>query len=259
MSITVAEVAIQLNLTGPFPQGIYVEHMLSAFGRQGASFMKGVDIWLASGGEQSGADRLYSMLAKHPLMADYVTRHQYSAIYKTVGATLTDWGQLKERSIVDVGCGFGHLTSLLARLHPTSRFIGLDRVNIVATARRLNASAQAPNLEFRTAIELPVEPAQVALMICVTHEAFPCVLGPGTQPLASELEFARRISDLTGKEGVLITVNRFPRPIRQLPALDQLFASFRLHPCYVGLPAFIEVLEGDQISFLPARAYRCNH
>lgn len=194
MSITVEEAAKQLKLTGPFPQHKYVKHMLTAFGRNGDCFLDAVDSWLASGCDPSGADLLYSMLAKHPSMADYVTRHQYSDIYKIVGATLTSWGQLQERSVVDVGCGFGHLTSLLARLHPTSKFIGLDKAKVVATARKLNACPQVPNLEFNTANQLPAEAAQVALMICVTHEAFPSVMDPGTQPVAEELEFARKIS-----------------------------------------------------------------
>jgi SAM-dependent methyltransferase len=259
MSITVEEAAKQLNLTGPFPQHKYVKHMLSAFGRNGESFLDAVDSWLASGGEQSEADQLYSMLAKCPLMADYVTRHQYSAIYKIVGSTLTAWGQLQECSVVDVGCGFGHLTSLLSRLHPTSKFIGLDKAKVIAAARKLNAFPQVPNLEFKTANQLPAEAAQVALMVCVTHEAFPSVMAPGTQPVASELEFARKICELMGQDGLLVTINRFPWPIWQLPRLDELFASFQLYPCDAGLPASIEVPEGDRISLLPARAYRFKH
>lgn len=259
MSIEVEEVAKKLKLSGPFPQHKYVKQMLSAFGRHGGSFMKAVDSWLESGCQQADISRLYSMLAKNPPMADYVARHQYSAIYKSVGATLNKWGQLQERSVVDVGCGFGHLTSLLARLHPASRFVGLDKADIVATARRLNASPLVPNLEFKTAKELSGEAAQVALMICVTHEAFPSVLEPKTKPVASELDFARTISDLLVQDGVLVTINRFPRASCQLLTLDQLFASVRIYPCDVGLPAFIEVPEGDQISVLPARAYRCIH
>jgi SAM-dependent methyltransferase len=259
MNITVEEVVKQLRLTGPFPQKKYVKHMLSAFGRNGKSFMDAVDRWLASGCEQSGADQLYLMLAKCPLMANYVTRHQYSAIYRTVGASLTAWGQLQERSVVDVGCGFGHLTRLLARLHPSSNFIGLDKAKIVAAARELNTSPQVPNLEFRTVNQLPVEAAQVALMICVTHEAFPSVVEPGTQPVASELELARRVSELTGQNGVLVTINRFPWPIWQLPALDQLFSSFHIYPCELGLPPSIKLLEGEQTSSLAVRTYRHKH
>ena len=259
MSITVEEAAKRLNLRGPFPQDKYIKHMLSAFGRHGEKFMTAVDSWLESGCDPSGADLLYSTLAKHPSMADYVTRHQYSTIYQIAGSTLTAWGQLQERSVVDVGCGFGHFTSLLARLHPTSKLIGFDKPKVVAAARKLNACPQVPNLEFKTANQLPAEATQVALMICVTHEAFSSVMVPGKQPAASELEFAGKICELMEQDGLLVTINRFPQPIWQLPALDELFASFQLYPCDVGLPASIEVPEGDRISLLPARAYRFKH
>jgi SAM-dependent methyltransferase len=259
MSITVEEAAKQLNLTGPFSQQKYVTRMLSAFGRHGERFMTAVDHWLVSGCDPSGADQLYSILAKHPSMADYVTRHQYSTIYQIVGATLTAWGQLQDRSVVDVGCGFGHFTSLLARLHPTSKWIGFDKPKVVATARKLNTCPQVPNLEFKTANQLSAEAAQVALMLCVTHEAFPSLSVPGTQPAASELEFAGKICELVGQDGLLVTINRFPNPAWQMPALDEWFASFQLFPCDVGLPSSIQVPEGDRISDLPARAYRYKH
>jgi hypothetical protein len=256
MSITVEEVAKELELTGPFPQHQYVKHMERAFGRDGVRFLNAVDSCVASGADLAGVDRLYSMLAKRPLMAAYVTRHTYSALYKQVGAALTASDQLRDRSVVDIGCGFGHLTSLLARLHPSSRFVGVDKANIVATARRLSASPLVPNLEFKAANELADASAQVVLMICVTHEAFPSVMAPDTQPMASELDFARKISGLTGMDGLLVTINRFPYAIWQLPTLDRLFASFGIHPCDAGLPASIELLEGGETSVLPVRAYR---
>lgn len=230
--------------------------MQSAFGRNGERFMTAVDRFIASGCDPSDADELYSILASYPLMADYVARHQYSEIYKAVGATLTAWGQLQGRSVVDVGCGFGHLTNMIARLHNTSRVIGMDNAKIVAAARRLNDSLQVPNLEFRTANQLQGESAQVALMICVTHEAFPSVMESGLQPVPSELDFARRISELMSQDGMLVTINRFPSPNWQLPALDELFASFHIHPCDTDLPKSIELLECGHKSALPVRAYR---
>lgn len=257
MSVHIEEVAKQMGLTGPFPQEKYIKHMLSAFGRNGNKFMSAVDTWLASGCEVSGADNLYAMLAKHPLMAHYVTRHQYSAVYKAIGATLTSWEQLRERTIIDIGCGFGHLTNLLARLHPSSRLIGMDKANVVTAARRLNDSPEVANLEYRTEKELPRESAQMALMICVTHEAFPSLSEPEMQPMPSEIEFAKKISGFMQCNGLLVTINRFPYPIWQLPSMDQLFATVGFYPCDEGLPSFINLQEGGETSFLPIRTYRC--
>jgi hypothetical protein len=259
MSKRIEEIAKQMELTGPFPQERYIKHMLSAFGRNGNKFMCAVDNWLASGCDVSGAEKLYGILAKYPLMAHYVTRHQYSAIYQSIAATLTSWGQLQERTIIDIGCGFGHLTNMLARLHPSSQLIGMDKANIVNAARRLNDSPAVANLEYRTAKELPLEAAQVALMICVTHEAFPSLSEPEMPPLPPELEFAKKISGFMERNGLLVTINRFPYPMWQLPSMDQLLGSVGFYPCDEGLPSSIQLQAGGQTSFLPIRTYRYRH
>lgn len=255
----VREAAKTLGLTGPFPQLQYVRYMERAFRKKGARFLDAVDAWSADGGRPEGADALYQLLARMPPMAAYVSRHQFSQLYREAAERLAASGLLSGRVVVDFGCGFGLLTQLLARTHPDSRFVGFDHQEIVAAARKISAAQKLQNLSFVSDFDaIPSDSRNAAvLMVCVTHEIFPAVMSGAEITTSSNADVGRHLAALLQDGGILITINRFPYPERQLPRLDDAMAQFGLHVADSSLPAELLLEEAGMTSRLPIRAYGC--
>jgi SAM-dependent methyltransferase len=254
----VAKIAADMGLVGPFPQLQYVRYMERVFGRDGGRFLDAVDNWGARGCPSESAQRLYLMLAKKPAMAAYVSRHQYSRIYLKAAEILFDSGLLRNQLVIDFGCGFGHLTQLLARLHPESQVVGIDLEPIVAAARTVAGRAAPENLRFESQISASADRASphVMLMTCVTHEMFPGLIDGHKSWCEDGVRAAQALPEMLGPEGMLVTINRFPFPKQQCPSLDEVLARLGIRPIVTNLPDSLEFEELGMISKLPIRAYR---
>lgn len=253
----VAKTAERLGLNGPFPQAQYVQYIERAFGRDGARFLDAVDAWISQGAPADEAGRLYSLLARRPAMAAYVSRHQYSALYVSAAQVLHASGLLHKAQVVDYGCGFGQFTQMLAHLYPESEFIGMDVSPVIAAARRITAKNAAGNLRFA---ELKsdlgsADRDRIILMMCVIHEMFPELgVRGGTPDPGVEAEAAW--PNLVEPGTRLITINRLPYPHWQLPQLDGVMAKLGLQVVSSPLPDAVTVAGGGGPSRLPIRVYQ---
>lgn len=260
-SIQVSEIragAKALGLTGPFPQHQYVQYLERAFGRDGSRFLDAVDQWTAQGGPPQGAAALYRMLARKPAMAEYVTRHQYSQLYLEFGEVLAESGLLTGHKVIDFGCGFGLFAQLLARAYPNIQVVGYDRKEIIQAALTRTRRQNLDNLSFTSDLKALAGGGarHIVLMFCTTHEMFPSLLRRDGEILVPDNLTSGELPGLLGDAGILITVNRFPYPDRQLPRLDGLMAAWDLHPVDVGLGAELSLIESGHTSNLPIRAFR---
>ena len=254
----VAKAAADLGLAGPFPQLQYIHYMERAFGRDGARFLNAVDEWIAHGCPPELTARLYLMLARKPAMAAYVSRHQYSRLYLKAAEILVDSGLLRDRLVIDLGCGFGLLTQLLARLHPESQVVGVDLAPILAAARTIAGKAAPGNLRFESAIPASADRTspRVMLMTCVTHEMFPGLMNGYGSWVKDDVLAGQALPAMLGSEGLLITINRFPFPKQQHPRLDEVLARLGIRPSVTDLPDSLTLEEAGAKSELPIRAYQ---
>jgi SAM-dependent methyltransferase len=224
----VRSIADSLGLKHPRDQWHYAALMEQRFGKHGSRFMDACDRQMAS--DTYNPEPLYRRLAKIPEMARLVSAHQYSTLYVEMGRWSTDsWHGRFPSQVIDFGCGFGLLTALLARLHPGSQFIGIDRdASVVAAARRIDAAHPTRNLTFQKSNSGASQlRAPMVLAVCVTHEMFGAVVANAKDapPFARDIENARSLSAYVEPGGMLITVNRFPYPEQELPRLNQLLAD----------------------------------
>lgn len=191
-------------------------------------------------------------------MAAYVSRHQYSRLYVKAAEILVGSGLLRDRLVIDFGCGFGLLTQLLARLHPESPVVGVDLAPILTAARTLAGKSAPGNLRFESAIPTSANRtgSRVMLMICVTHEMFPGLMGGHGSWVEDGVSTGQVLPELLGPEGLLITINRFPFPKQQHPRLDEVLARLGIRPSVTGLPDSLTLEEAGAKSKLSIRAYR---
>ncbi|HVF33595.1 MAG TPA: class I SAM-dependent methyltransferase [Acidimicrobiales bacterium] len=74
-------------------------------------------------------------------------------------------------SVVDLGCGTGHVLNLLARAFPTSRFVGYDRAEDALDAARAEADALGlTNVRFE-AVDVAALPADAAFDLVLAFDA----------------------------------------------------------------------------------------
>jgi SAM-dependent methyltransferase len=67
----------------------------------------------------------------------------------------------RDALIADIGCNTGHITSILARLMPESRFVGYDLIDsAIVRAERIKEQYQIPKLSFecRDAFSISIDP-----------------------------------------------------------------------------------------------------
>lgn len=81
--------------------------------------------------------------------ARFVSSHQYTTLYVNAAWFESYCGHKQIDAVIDCGCGFGFLTSLLARRRLATQYIGVDRESaVVAAARRIDAVHPTGNLKF---------------------------------------------------------------------------------------------------------------
>lgn len=129
--------------------------------------------------------------APHLLAVLYSQRYDY---YAAVGPRVAS-RVAPARSLLDVGCGVGILTTFYAKLHPECRVVGLDRSAAAIERARERAGAWGlSNVEFQTVdCEKTVPPGAYDLIVA-THAVMQAEQDPGI-PSDSWRTFARRRDD----------------------------------------------------------------
>jgi len=149
--MTVDEILKTHDLVGPYPQEIYVNHMDTAFGKDGGRFMDLVDELLASPSSQK-SQNVFQQKNKSVAMSLYVSSHQNTPLFRGVLNFLESNFEKRPTSFRDIGCENGLLTLCLSSLWPRSSACGLDRSGrAIGVARKLAARFGQSAVKFEVA------------------------------------------------------------------------------------------------------------
>ena len=114
----------------------------------------------------------------HPSILPVLYSQQYD-YYLTVGTRVAD--RIGEaRSILDVGCGVGILTTFYARLYPDKTIVGMDRSPAsIARAQEQTKALGLTNVQFECLDFVHIAPTPSADLILATHALVQAEQDPG--------------------------------------------------------------------------------